>query len=89
LLLDTDTPNPAHLSQAVTAWEEAGRDVYVVSQHDPVPSALVPPGYVAELILRDEWQSSLIGQTRLPPYPPPFWEFVFPVQVYRITPESN
>lgn len=89
LLLDTDTPNPAHLSQAVTAWEEAGRDVYVVSQHDPVPSALVPPGYVAELILRDEWRSSLIGQTRLPPYPPPFWEFVFPVQVYRITPESN
>lgn len=89
LMLDTDTPDPVQLGQAVTAWEEAGRTVYVVSQRDPVPSALVPPGYAAELILQDEWQSSLIGQTRLPPYPPPFWEFIFPVQVYRVTPATK
>ncbi len=88
LMLDTDSPDPAQLGQAVAAWEGVGRDVYVVSQQDPVPPALVPPGYAAELISRSEWRSGLIGQTRLPPYPPPFWEFIFPVQVYKLSPGS-
>ncbi|NJN81639.1 MAG: hypothetical protein HC802_04680 [Caldilineaceae bacterium] len=71
LLLDSDSPDPELLAHAVASFEEIGRSVYLVSQQDPAPEALVPPGYLAEPVQQHLWQSSLIGQTRAP-YPTAF-----------------
>ncbi len=83
LLLESDAPEPAALSEAVSALEAAGRTVHLVSQSEPPPPALIPPGYTAVPFLNSEWASSLIGQTRAP-YPPPYWEFRLPLHVYRL-----
>lgn len=83
LRLDSDTPDPAILAQAVTEWQTGGRTVYLVSQSNPPPAALLPPGYQAKLVLERQWVSSLIGQTRAP-YPPPYWEFAMPVHFFAL-----
>ncbi|MEZ4861307.1 MAG: hypothetical protein R3C14_08370 [Caldilineaceae bacterium] len=83
LMLDSDTPDPQQLADAVTDWQATGRTVYVVSEHNPLPAPLLPPGYAATLVLEDRWRSSLIGQTRAP-YPPPYWEFEHPVYIYEL-----
>jgi hypothetical protein len=81
--LDSDEPEPALLAQAVTEWIAGGRTVYLVSQHNPLPESLLPPGYTAALVMERVWQSSLIGQTRAP-YPPPYWEFAHPLYVFKL-----
>lgn len=86
LLLESDTPEPALLAQAVGELEAAGRDVYLVTQSEPAPPPLVPAGFVAQPVLQTEWASSIIGQTR-DPYPPPYWEFRLPLRVYRLAAE--
>lgn len=83
LRLDSDTPDPAILAQAATEWIAGGRTVYLVSQSNPLPAALLPPGYQATLVLERQWVSSLIGQTRAP-YPPPYWEFAMPVHLFTL-----
>ena len=83
LRLDSDEPNPALLAQAVTEYKALGREVYLVSQHNPLPAPLLPPGYTTTLTLERIWQSSMIGQTR-DPYPPPYWEFAHPVYLFKI-----
>lgn len=83
LMLDSDQPDPHLLQQAVDAFMAHGRAVYLVSQHEPLPTPLLPPGYTATLQQQLIWQSSLLGQTRAP-YPPPYWEFTFPIQLYRL-----
>lgn len=87
LLLESDAPDPALLAQAAGELEAAGRAVYIASQQEPLPPALTPPGYAAGEPLRLVWQSAIIGQTRTPPYPPPFWEFALPVNLYPLTAE--
>ena len=84
LLLESDAPDPALLAQSVAELEAAGRTVYVASQQDALPAALTPPGYSAGEPLRLLWRSALIGQTRTPPYPPPFWEFAHPVNLFPL-----
>jgi hypothetical protein len=86
LLLESDAPDPALLAQAVAELEAAGRTVYFASQQEALPAALTPPGYVAGEPLRLVWRSALIGQTRTPPYPPPFWEFAHPLNLYPLRP---
>jgi hypothetical protein len=88
LLLDSDAPAPEQLSQAVADLEAAGRTVYLVSQTDPPPAALVPTGYVASPVESLRWQSAMIGQTRAP-YPPPYWEFDLPLHLFRFDPEAQ
>jgi len=88
LQLDSDTPDPATLAQAVTEFGATGRTVFLVSQHNPLPAALLPPGYTAKLTLEKVWQSTLIGQTRAP-YPPPYWEFAHPFYLYRLQKQEN
>jgi hypothetical protein len=83
LRLDSDDPDPALLAQAVQEFQASGRTVYLVSQQNPPPSALIPPGATATLTLERLWQSSLIGQTRAP-YPPPYWEFAHPVYLFKV-----
>lgn len=83
LRLDSDTPDPAMLAQAVTEFVAGGRAVYLVSQSNPPPASLLPVGYRATLILERQWVSSLIGQTRAP-YPPPYWEFAMPVHLFAL-----
>nr|AGC72328.1 hypothetical protein [uncultured bacterium A1Q1_fos_2004] len=83
LRLDSDTPDPAMLAQAVTEFAAGGRAVYLVSQSNPPPASLLPVGYRATLILERQWVSSLIGQTRAP-YPPPYWEFAMPVHLFAL-----
>ncbi|MBI3944144.1 MAG: glycosyltransferase family 39 protein [Chloroflexi bacterium] len=83
VLLKSDTPDPHLLARAVAEYEQMGQTVYVVSQHNPLPAPLLPPGYQATMAQQTHWKSSLIGQTRAP-YPPPFWEFDHPVYVYEL-----
>jgi len=83
LRLDSDEPEPMLLAQAVTEYKALGREVYLISQHNPLPAPLVPPGYTATLTWERVWQSSMIGQTR-DPYPPPYWEFALPVYLFKI-----
>lgn len=85
LLLENDEPDAAALSAAVGEFEAAGRTVYVISQHDPLPEPLLPPGYSAQKVNQLAWRSSLIGQTRDPVYPPPYWEFEHALNVYELT----
>ena len=88
LRLDSDTPDPAMLAQAVTEFAAGGRAVYLVSQSNPPPASLLPPGYQATLVLERQWVSSLIGQTRAP-YPPPYWEFAMPVHLFALEKAST
>jgi hypothetical protein len=83
ILLDTDTPDSAMLAKATEEYEGAGRSVFLVSQHNPLPAPMVPQGYHATLVQETHWRSTLIGQTRKP-YPPPYWEFDFPVYVFAL-----
>lgn len=83
LRLDGDEPDPAQLAQAFSEFRAAGRTVYLVSQQNPLPATLLPPGASATLVLERVWQSSLIGQTRAP-YPPPYWEFAHPVYLFKV-----
>jgi hypothetical protein len=86
LHLDSDTPDPALLGQAVAEWQAGGRTVYLVSQSNPPPASLMPTGYQAALQLERSWVSSLIGQTR-DPYPPPYWEFSLPLYLFVLARE--
>lgn len=83
LVLDTDEPDPAVLAQVVAEFAALGRTAYLVSQHNPLPQALLPSGYAADLVWEQIWQSTLLGQTRAP-YPPPYWVFAHPVHVYAL-----
>ncbi|MCE7983945.1 MAG: hypothetical protein DYG89_22450 [Caldilinea sp. CFX5] len=83
LRLDGDEPDLALLTQAIREFNAGGRTVYLVSQQNPPPATLLPPGVTATLVLERLWQSSLIGQTRAP-YPPPYWEFAHPVYFFKI-----
>ncbi len=88
VLLDSDTPEPTMLAQAVVEFAATGRTVFLVSQHHPLPDSLWPPGYAAELLLESVWESTLIGQTRAP-YPPPYWEFAHPIYLYQLQKQEN
>lgn len=83
LRLDSDEPDQALLAQAVAEFMASGRTVYLVSQSNPLPASLLPPGYQATLVREQQWVSSLIGQTR-EPYPPPYWEFAMPVHLFAL-----
>jgi len=83
LRLESDEPDLALLAQAISEFRASGRTIYLVSQHNPPPATLLPPGATATLVLERLWQSSLIGQTRAP-YPPPYWEFAHPVYFFKI-----
>lgn len=83
LHLDSDTPDPVLLKQAVDEWQAGGRTVYLASQSNPLPAPLLPPGYRATLQSERAWVSSLIGQTR-DPYPPPYWEFTLPLYLFAL-----
>ena len=83
LRLDSDEPDPAVLAQAIKEFNTSGRTAYLVSQQNPPPPSLIPPGATATLVLERLWQSTLIGQTRTP-YPPPYWEFAHPVYVFKV-----
>ncbi|MCB0182767.1 MAG: glycoside hydrolase family 97 N-terminal domain-containing protein, partial [Caldilineaceae bacterium] len=87
LLLDGDTPDPALWHDAVNALAASGRTVYVVTQQPAYPPALELPGYTATLALELPWQSTLIGQTNAP-YPPPIWDFIHPLRLYRLEPTT-
>lgn len=84
LLFDSDTPDQALLAAATAALLATDRPLYIVSQHEPLPEPLLPPGYRATLEQQLVWQSSLIGQSAAP-YPLPIWHFALPVYLYRIT----
>ena len=83
LRLENDEPDPAIMAQALSEFRSSGRTVYLVSQQNPPPPSLLPPGATATLVLERLWQSSLIGQTRAP-YPPPYWEFAHPVYLFKV-----
>lgn len=88
VLLESDEPDAAVLGVAVGEFEAAGRTVYVISQHDPLPEPLLPAGYTAQKVNQFAWRSSLIGQTRDPVYPPPYWEFEHPLNIYQLRAQS-
>jgi hypothetical protein len=84
LVLESDSPDPALLAQALAELQAAGRPVIVASQQDPLPAALTPPGVQVEPFGSLTWQSTLIGQSRTP-WPPSLWEFAHPLHLYRVT----
>lgn len=84
LIFDSDAPDPSVLVQAVSEFEHAGRPVYLVSQQQPAPAGLVPTGFTASPVTETNWRSSLLGQIQTPPYPPPYWVFDFPLNIYRL-----
>lgn len=88
LRFDSDNPDPALLAQAMAEFAAGGRAVYLVSQSNPAPASLLPPGYRATLVMERQWVSSLIGQTRAP-YPPPYWEFAMPVHLFALEKASS
>lgn len=83
LQLDGDTPDPALWREAINRLSETGRTIYVATQQPDFPPALLPDGYSATLEHELPWQSTLIGQTNAP-YPPPVWNFVHPLRLYRL-----
>ncbi len=83
LQLDSDAPDPALWQAAVEAIDAGGHPVYVVTQQSAYPDAFRAEGYRATLERQLSWQSTLIGQTNAP-YPPPVWDFLFPLNIYRL-----
>ncbi len=83
LQLDGDTPDPALWQAALDTLYAGGHPVYVVTQQADYPDAFRAAGYRATLERQLSWQSTLIGQTNAP-YPPPVWDFLFPINLYRL-----
>lgn len=83
LQLDGDTPDPALWQTALDALHAGGHPIYVVTQQADYPEAFRAEGYRATLERQLSWQSTLIGQTNAP-YPPPVWDFLFPLNLYRL-----
>jgi hypothetical protein len=80
LLLNSGKLDGRLLEEAVCQWERQGRDVFIISQHDP---ATWWPG---EFSGRQEgtvsWDSSIIGQSlHFPPY---IWRFAFTFAIYQV-----
>jgi hypothetical protein len=83
LLLHSDNPDTQLLGQAVGIYKQAGKEIYLISQHKPLPLALLPAGYQAVLVDQGRWRSTMIGHTRSP-YPPPYWEYDHPIYTYKL-----
>jgi hypothetical protein len=83
LLLETDTPDPALLAQAIDELRAAGRTPLVASQSTPRPAALLPAGMEAKEVFATNWNSAQLGQAR-PPDEPVYWQFALPLHVYEL-----
>jgi len=79
LLLNSDGLDGAALEDAMCFWQSQGRDVYVVSWHDP--SDWWPGEFRGHLENELTWASSIIGQSRR--FPPVVWRFAFAFSIYR------
>ncbi len=88
LLLDGEIPDPTLWPIAVEALAATGRPIYLITQQDPLPAPLLPPGHRATLTTQMEWRSTMIGQTRKP-YPPPVWNFAHPLYIYALEAENE
>jgi hypothetical protein len=84
LLLESDTPDALLLAQAVAELEAAGHPVLIATQSDALPAALTPAGAQVTLEHSTTWESALIGQSRTP-WPPTYWEFALPLNIYRVS----
>lgn len=87
LLLESDTPDPALLAQAVDELQQQGRTVLVATQWASLPAALHPAHQDATAYQQLTWSSALIGQTRAP-YPPAYWQYQLPLNLFALTPAA-
>jgi hypothetical protein len=79
LLLNKGEIDEGALQDAIRFWQRQGRDVYVVSQHDP--SNWWPSEFRGRLESEISWASRIIGQSRR--FPPVVWRFAFTFSIYR------
>jgi len=79
LLLNSGIVDGAVLEDAVCFWQSQGRDVYVVSQHDPFE--WWPGEFRGHRESKVTWESSIVGQSRR--FPPYVWRFAFTFSIYQ------
>lgn len=83
LLLESDTPEPTLLVDAVAQLRAAGRTPIIASQSNPLPAALLPEGMQATEVMATTWNSAQVGQAR-PPEEPVYWQFALPLYLYQL-----
>lgn len=79
LLLNSGDLNGEMLQEAICDWVGRGKDIYVVSQKEPI--IWWPGKFQGHPVEEFMWNSSIIGQSQL--FPPYIWRFAFKFQIYR------
>jgi hypothetical protein len=82
LILNSNDIDKESFQGALCYWESIGKEIHVVSQQEPGkwwPGEF--QGYAKEKV---NWNSSIIGQSRM--FPPYVWRFIFTFQIYQYKP---